>query len=219
MKYLLVLTAAALTAVALSAAPSPAQQTPNAVTLGAASTLVTYGATTVLSGQVTGAGNAGVKVELEQSPSPATDFKNAGMNSTTDANGNYSFTVKPELLTRYRVEAKAKPSVVSPVVSVRVRPLVTLAVNDSSARRGQRVTFSGSVTPAHDGRTVTIQRKIGTGRYRTIATVGLVKSTVAGRSDYSKTLRVTRTATYRVRFAADADHVLGTSRTRRVRVS
>ena len=71
------------------------------------------------------------------------------MSVDTDANGNYSFTVKPELLTRYRVTAKAKPQVESPVVQVRVRPLVTFAVNDSSARKGQRVTFRGSVFPAH----------------------------------------------------------------------
>jgi hypothetical protein len=209
---------AAIAAVALAPAHVSAQQSPNTVTLAAAPTLVGFGAATVLSGQVTGAGNAGVKVDLQQNPHPFADFKNAGMSTTTDASGNYSFTVKPALLTRYRVTAKAKPQVESPVVEVRVRPLVSLAVNDSSARKGQRVTFSGSVTPAHDGRTVTIQRKIGRGAYRTISTVGLVKSAVAGRSDYSKTLKVTRTATYRVRFAADADHVLGTSRTRRVRV-
>jgi hypothetical protein len=212
------LVVAALAAITLAPVQATGQNTANTVTLAATPGLVAFGGATVLAGQVTGAGNVGIRVDLQQNPFPFAGFKPTGMSLDTDAAGNYRFTVKPSLLTRYQVIAKAKPQVESPVVEVRVRPSVTLRVNDSSARRGQRVKFSGSVAPAHDGKTVTIQRRIGTGAYRTIATVTLVKSAVAGRSDYAKTLKVTRTATYRVRLAADADHVAGRSPTRRVRV-
>lgn len=209
---------AAIAATALAPGLAPAQNSPNTVTLSAAPATVKLGGASVLTGQVTGAGNSSVKVDLESDEFPFGDFKNAGMSGQTDASGNFTFTVKPTLLTRYQVSAKAKPVVTSPAVEVKVRPLVTLAVNDATARRGQRVTFAGSVTPAHDGGKVVLQRKVGTGSFKTIATLTLVKSSTAGRSEFSRRARVRRTATYRVRTVADADHVTGTSPKRRVRV-
>ena len=215
MKTLLLTIAAVTAAVTLSPTQAGGQSSTNAVTLTAAPTIVTFGGTTVLSGQLTGADNAGVKVDLHQDPFPFGDLKNTGSNTTTDASGNFTFSVKPELLTRYQVTAKAKPQVSSPQVDVRVRSLVTLAVNDRTAKRGQRITFSGTVTPAHAG-TVKLQRRIGTGSFRTIASPAL---TAAGASaTFTHTARVRRTATYRVRTVADADHARGTSPKKRVRV-
>lgn len=208
---------AALAAVALAPASVAAQKT-NTVTLAAAPALLTFGAGTVLSGQVTGADGAGAKVDLHEDAFPYDGMKPTGMSGTADASGNYSFTVKPTLFTRYEVNAKAKPQVASPAIEVRVRPAITLAVNDRTARRAQRITFSGSVTPAHDGAKALLQRRIGTGSFRTIATLTLAKSAVAGRSDFSHRARVRRTAAYRVRLAAHTDHATGTSALRRVRV-
>jgi hypothetical protein len=205
------LTIAALAAVALTQAPAGAQNTPNTVTLAAAPTVVTFGTATTLSGQVTGAGNAGVKVDLEQDGFPYDGAKNAGMTVNTDASGNYTFSVKPELNTRYTVSAKAKPQVSSAVVEVKVRTALTLAVNDATARRGQRITFTGAVTPVHTG-VVLLQRRIGSGSFRTIARPTLVNSA------FTHTARVRRTAVYRVRMAAHTDHATGTSAKRRVRV-
>ena len=216
MRSTLLLTIAAVTAaVALAPGLAPAQNPANTVTLAAAPTLITFGGQTVLSGQVTGADNAGVKVDLQEDPFPFGEYKNSGTSGTTDASGNYTFTVKPTLLTRYRVNAKAKPSIESAPVDVRVRSLVTLTVNDRTARRGQRITFSGTVTPAHAG-TVKLQRRIGTGSFRTVASPALVAAGAS--STFTRRLRVRRTATYRVRTVADADHVRGTSPKRRVRV-
>ena len=209
---------AALAAIAIAPASAGAQNDVNAVTLSAAPTVLTFGGGTVLSGQVTGAGNGGVKIDLEEDGFPFDGMKNTDVSTTTDAGGNYSLTVKPTLLTRYQVSAKARPQVTSPSVDVKVRPLMTLTVSDATARSGQRITFSGSVTPAHDGAKVLLQRRIGTGRFRTIATLTLVKPATAGQSAYSHTARVRRTATYRVRLAAHDDHATGTSPKRRVRV-
>lgn len=212
------LVASAFAAAALPAGQAPAQNATNTLTLAAAPSIVTFGAATLLNGTLTGPDAGGVRVDLQQDPFPFDGFKNAGVTTTTDANGNFTMSVKPGLLTRYQVTAKAKPQVSSPLVDVRVRPAITLAVNDATARRGQRVRFSGSVTPAHDGAKVLLQRRIGTGSFRTIATLTLVKSTVAGRSDFSRRLRVRRTAVYRVRMPADADHTRATSARRKVRV-
>lgn len=209
---------AAIAAVAVGAAPAVAQKPANTVSLSAAPTLITFGGSTVLSGTVAGPDSTGVRVDLLVNPHPFAGFKPSGAAATTDAAGKFSFTVKPALFTRYQVTAKAKPQVDSAVVEVRVRPRISLSVDDTRARRGQRVLFSGGVSPAHEGQAVVIQRRIGTGSFRTISTVTLVKSASPGRSTYSTRLRVTRTATYRVRKAADADHAAGTSRTRRVRV-
>ena len=206
---------AALAAVAVAPVQSGAQNTPNTVTLSAAPTLVKFGNSVVLSGQVTGAGNTGVKVDLQSDEFPFGEFKNAGASGVTDANGNYSFTVKPVRLTRYQVTAKAKPNVTSPVAEVRVRPALQFAVNDATARRGQRITFTGAVFPGHPGK-VRLQRRIGTGSFRTIATPTLVVA--ADRSTFVHRLRARRTAVYRFRLAADADHTAATSRKRRVRV-
>ena len=212
------LSLAALAAVAIAPAHTAAQNAPNTATLAAAPTTVTFGGATVLTGQVTGADNAGVKLALEEDAFPFDGFKNTGTQATTDSSGNFTFTVKPALLTRYQVTSKGKTQVTSPAVEVKVRPLVTLAVNDATARRGQRITFSGTVSPAHDGGKVKLQRKIGRGSFRTIATLTLVKSTTAGQSTFTHRARVRRTAVYRVRTIADADHVVGTSPKRKVRV-
>jgi hypothetical protein len=200
--------------------PTPPPAALNAVTIAAAPVLITFGRSTVVSGQLTGPGQAGVKVDLQTNPYPFTaGFKNAGLTATTDATGKYAFTVKPGLFTRYQVVAKASPPVTSAVVEVRVRYLIAFKANDYSARRGQLIRFSGYAKPAHDGRTVSIQRRTAKGTYRTIATTRLRKSTIAGRSTYRRSLRVSRTGVYRVRISADADHATGTSRTRRVRVA
>ena len=215
MKTTLTTIAALAAAFALAPGHAPAQSSTHTVTLAAAPSLLTFGGATVLSGQLVGADNAGVKVDLHQDPYPFDGLKNAGVSVTTDASGNFTMSVKPELLTRYQVTAKAKPQVSSPSVDVRVRPLLALAVDDATARRGQRVTFSGTVTPVHSG-TVLLQRRIGTGSFRTVARPALVVAN--GAASFSHKLRVRRTATWRFRIAADADHARGTSPKRRVRV-
>ena len=193
----------------------------NTVTITVAPGLVTYGRTVVISGQVTGPKNVGVTVNLQQTPFPFTaPFKDAGVAAaTTDATGKYSFTITPLAATRYQVVAKTSPPVTSAAVQVAVRYSVGLSVNHTRVHRGRSVRFYGSVKPAHDGLKARIQRKTKSGAYKTITTATLKHSTVAGRSTYSKRLRVYATRVYRVQVRADADHATGNSRTRRVRVS
>ena len=198
--------------------PGPGQG-PNAVTITAVPRLLTFGRSTVISGQVTGPKNGAVVVDLQSNPHPFTaGFKNTGRTTTTDAAGKYSFTVKPRKHTRYQVVAKTSPPVTSPAVEVRVRLRVAFKASDYTARRGQRIKFSGFVKPTHVGRRVSLQRRRSNGSWRTIATTLTRRSTIAGRSIYRKRLRVYRTAVYRVRVSGHTDHATGTSRKRRVRV-
>src|SRR6478672_11531863 len=132
---------------------------------------VTFGLPVIISGALTGPGNAGVALTLEQNPAPYTGaFKSTGLTTTTDATGHYSFTVTPALNTRYRVTENTKKPTVSNEVGVRVKLRVTLGVNDRTPTKGQRVRFSGSVYPAHDGKVARLQRRTSTGHWRTIAT-------------------------------------------------
>jgi hypothetical protein len=195
----------------------------NAVTIRSRPGTVTYGNATTISGSVTGANNAGAKVTLESSPFPYTaPFKPTGLTATTTTTttGGYSFSVRPGVNTHYRVTVK-KPSLTSSQTAVRVRVRVSLGVSTLNPRSGQRVRFSGTVTPAHNGKVALIQRRTSTGAWRTVARATLVAALPVNgvaTSKYSKRLRIFHTATYRVSVnPADGDHVTGTSRTRRLR--
>jgi hypothetical protein len=191
----------------------------NTVTIASSAAVLTFGHTSNISGQVTGAGNAGVTVRLEENPFPYTGgFKPTALSTTTSATGTYSFVVKPTLSTHYRVTAKTKPGVTSPEAAVGVRVKVTFHLGDSTPKRGQRVRFYGTVLPAHDGKLVTIQRRAGTGVWKTISSVALVAGAPVNgvaRSTYSKRLKISRSGTYRVHFdPADGDHLANNSATR-----
>src|SRR5215203_5741765 len=84
-----------------------------------ATTPITWGRPTTIAGKLTGSGNSGVAVDLQADPHP---FADSGFtkvaNAATDSNGNYSFVQQPQLNTRYRVVAKASPSVTSSAAAV-----------------------------------------------------------------------------------------------------
>ncbi len=203
-------------------APVAAQKGSNAVSIAASPAQVVFGKPTTISGQVTGTGNAGVSVELEGLPAPYTGaYANVGAPATTDANGAYSFAVTPQLSTRYRVVAKASPTIRSSEVTVPVALKVGLRVSDRTPARGQKVRFRGSVWPAHDGKTASLQRRTSSG-FKTVATATLAAATPVNgvtRSTYAFVRKIRRTSRFRVVVASgDADHADGHSRTRRVRV-
>lgn len=200
--------------------PASPYALPSSVTIGAAPSAVVFGTATAITGTVTGPQVSGVPVQLQATPAPFTaPFADAGTPVTTDASGNYAFSVVPGLITRYRVVAQTAPPATSPTVDVAVATRVSFKVSKTRVRRGRRVRFSGSVAPAHDGQVVRIQRRTATGAFKTVARVTLRKTTAGTSSAYAKRLRIRRKGTYRVRKPADADHTVGTSRTRTIRVS
>ena len=79
------------------------------------------------------------------------------------------------------------------------------------------VQFAGSVFPAHDGRLALIQRRSSTGRFVTVARTAL-RDAGDARSSYSRRLRISSDAVYRVKLPGDADHINGFSRLRTVNV-
>jgi plastocyanin len=94
---------------------------------------------------------------------------------------------------------------------------VTLQVSDATPASGDRIRFFGSVQPAQDGRLLQLQRRGRGGSYRTLKRLKL-RDAGASRSKFSGTLRVLGDAVFRARLPADAEHLTGTSRTRRLNV-
>jgi hypothetical protein len=190
----------------------------NKVTLSAAANPIRFGTATTLSGKVTGPDHAGVAVTLNADPYPV-GAATAVATATTDANGDFQFAgIAPDRDTRYSVRAKTSPPVESPALDVFVRIRVSLRLGDYTPHVGQRVRFSGSAAPQHDGSVVRIQRRRATGTWKTVA-LTVLRDAGDARSTYSRRVRIRRDGTYRARvIAVDGDHLSGTSRRRHVNV-
>lgn len=98
----------------------------------------------------------------------------------------------------------------APAAQARAAYAVTVTASRSQVDVGQSFTLSGQVTPAARGKKVTIQRRYGTGSWRTIGTATLKSS-----GSYAKTIKATKAAptSYRVLKAKSSSRSAGTSRT------
>ena len=197
--FALAASALAIPAAAL-AAPKPP---PTAPTIAISTAKVTFGASATISGTTT----ANAVVTLRADAYPFNNSFGQATRATSNAAGAYSFTVKPDSSTHYRVDVKKAHS---QVVALAVRWKVTRHVSTKHPKRGSRVLFSGLVSPAHVGGTVSIQRRTG-GVWKTVKTATLAASTATS-SAYSARVRVRRTGTYRVRCEGDGAHDAGNSR-------
>jgi hypothetical protein len=207
--------AGVLTIPSVAAAKKPPGQVPT-LTAKAAPSPVVFGQSTVVSGRLSGTPKDGSQtVQLQSDPFPYGVFT-AGPTTMTAANGAYVFTpVGPDRNTHYRVHETTGAKLTSNVVLVGVRLSVTFYVSDSTPSSGQRIHFSGSVRPRHDGKLVRIQRRDSTGVFRTVATTSTYHPKGKTYSRYSKYLRISRDGVYQVRVSAsDSDHYAGVSRTR-----
>jgi hypothetical protein len=119
---------------------------------------VAFGAPSTLAGTLSGTGNAGRPIQLQQKPFPfTTPFANLGNAQLTNAQGGFAFALlSVPLTTQYRVLVTDKPSVVSPI-----------AIQKLNARK-HWVTISGSISRSGGvyGKTVRIRRG---GSYRVYA--------------------------------------------------
>ena len=215
--------ALALTVPLLATAKKPPNNPPGPnpdLTIAAGTNPVPFGKTTTISGRLRGSDNASKTIELGENPFPFRDndpFKPVGT-ATTDANGDYSFTVTPELNTNYRTRTmNVDPAQVSGPVFVRVKMRISRSVDDRTPDAGDTVTFSGKVAPAHDDLNVLIQRRRPTGTWRTITTVGLDPGPAGeDTSVYTAEVTIKRDGVWRARIKRDEDH-LG-NRSRRIRL-
>jgi hypothetical protein len=172
---------------------------PFALVLGASPNPVAFGAGTVLNGTLSGTGNAGQAVILQQNPFPYTQgFLNVGNPLVTDAAGNFAFPIiSVGSTTQYRVVLASKLDVITPVVTVGAAVRVTTAASRTRVRRGGTVNFHGSVRPTGPGSAVSIQKLTSTGRWVRVAGT-YTRRGGKSFSTFSKSVRVGRGGTYRV---------------------
>lgn len=172
---------------------------PLGVSLTATPNPLLPGATTTLSGQLTGTGNGGRQIVLQTNPFPYTQgFKPYGNKLITDATGNFSFPGVPiGVNTQVRVALPDKPSVASPIVVVSVAVRISTHLGTRTVKRGHKLTFSGTVKPAVDGTPIAIQKLNSKHHWVTIAGTAARHSST-GQSTYSKHVTIRRGGKYRV---------------------
>jgi hypothetical protein len=199
-------------------AAKPPKNTPGRVSIGVQPSVITWGTTGGIGGQLSGPRQqAGSPVVLQAETPPATRFHTSATGAL-DARGAYNFRVSPGANTRYRVMAGSGLRVQSSEVLMYVRMRASLRVSDASPTRGQRVRFFGSVSPAHVGLVVHIQKRNPDGSFRNVARTFLVAGSGSS-SRYSGVIRIFRNGAYRVLVPTHADHVKAVSRLRLLRVS
>jgi hypothetical protein len=202
--------------VAGQAAKPGGKHSPSSVTIAAAPNPILYGNSVAISGKLTASIVSGVSVMLKAASYPYTSFVQVAT-ATTDIQGVYHFAQSPKFNTEYRVMTKSKSQAISTTLPVPVGTRVSLRLSTTTPAVGARVKFSGTVTPAHDGQLVLIQRRGRTGTFVTVATTTLLHTTT-GASIYRKTLRIKTSGTYRVVKSHDAKNAIGVSGLRRITV-
>jgi hypothetical protein len=116
-----------------------------------------FGGPVTIEGTLSGTGNAGRQVVLQQNAFPYTaGFATLGNAELTNAAGAFSFGVLSVTLnTQYRVLSTGRPIVVSPIVSEGVALRISM---HAKRLRGRRVRFSGFINPSEIGARVGIQK-------------------------------------------------------------
>ena len=186
------------------------------LTIATKPSVLVFGSSTTISGQLQSEGNAAQTIELQANAYPYGGFVTVAT-TTTDSAGRYSFVRRPPVNTRFRTRTVKAPLATSPVAGVGVRIRLTRQVSDATPAAGQTVTFSGFACPAHVGGLVSLQRRTSTGGWTTVAQTHLVQTTSSptcgNRSRYQLAIRVFHNRTFRAVAAADADHFKGISPT------
>lgn len=192
---------------------------PLGLTLAATPNPVVFGGGTTLTGNLSGTGNAGRQIILQQNTFPYTaGFLTVGNPQLTAANGSFSFALLAvPLNTQYRVLIPDKPEIASPILGVNVAVRVRTDVSSTRVRTGQNVRFFGRIHPGRPGALVGIQKLNSKNNWVTVA--GTITHKVnAGSSSFSKRVRIRRGGSYRVFIAiVDGNFVSSTGRTVRIR--
>ncbi|MBV9915594.1 MAG: hypothetical protein JO153_03755 [Solirubrobacterales bacterium] len=160
---------------------------------------VTAGAHVVFSGRTRLPQGRGMRVALWRRLSAERRF-HVVQRRTSDGSGAFRFVRAPDTNGAWYV---AGEGLRSRTILERVRALVTLVASAGTAVPGDRITFSGHVTPSHAGQQVVLEQ-LRAGRWRTLARAKLDR-----RSNYRVTVRFTgsESVIVRTRLAADRQNL------------
>ena len=157
-------------------------------------------------------------IELQANPHPFNGPYKEVETTTTDANGDYTFTVAPQEHTNYRTVADLNPDETSGEITVKSRMKITRRVDDRTPVDNQTITFSGRVGPAHEGEHVLLQRRRPSGTWKTMTTTPLGPEQADETSIYSEEVVAKRDGRWRARIKADENHRGNKSRSIRINV-
>jgi L,D-transpeptidase catalytic domain len=180
------------------------------ITATASPRRVVYGERTVIKGTLS---RRGAPVVLYRQKAGETTFTRIS-GTTSSATGVFTFRRIPVATTLYRIDYAGDehwlPATTQ--VTVKVRPRITLKASPQEFFLGRSTVLSGVVAPAHPGATVVVQRLVG-GEWADWRTFTLNDSSAFATSYRPKSWGFRY---FRVRIAADADHVGGFSSRLRV---
>jgi hypothetical protein len=170
-----------------------------------------------VAGQLKVADSAGKTIEVQANPHPYTGQPKPVGTTTTNSDGDYTFSYQLAEHTNFRVATEGvDPEEVSGVVNARSRMKVTRSASDRTPADGQTITFSGRVGPAHEGMLVMLQRRRPSGTWRTLANAQLGEMLSDGTSAYSTEVEIKRDGVWRARVKGDENH--RGNKSRRIRI-
>ena len=205
----------------LSPAAKVVVRTPEASTVSVSTppAKVAYRTAVRLTGKVVSAGKPVTGKVTLYARRAMTSTAVAVTSATLAADGSYALAYTPQWTAEYQVRFAGSPTgwaADSAKKVVAVVPLVSLATSTTRTTVGRTVTLAGGVAPAHGSQVVDVQRYVGNGAWRTIATTRLSST-----SQYKYALKPGSRGTWTLRVVkrADADHLLAVSPTRSLSVS
>jgi hypothetical protein len=164
---------------------------------------VTVGDNAYVNGQLFGDGQAGQVVILEHASPPAfTDWTPIAQVGA-DAQGYYSFKLRPTQTMQYRTSSQGTNSERGVLVGVGAR----VKLHASPAGKTS-VRFSGKISPGFAGQTIEIQRQLRSGAWTRAATARL-----RGGRSFAGRLRTRHSVALRAFYPASDQYVASTSRT------
>jgi hypothetical protein len=174
---------------------------------------IVFGGTAALSGALKTSGGvalAGKTVTIQSRVAGGTTTWAKVTTVTTGTTGTYTATVKPTVNREYRTVfagTSSNQASTSSTAKVLVRPKITRHLSANNIGVGRRVVFSGSVAPAHRGKTIYLQR-MKDGKW-----ISLKSAQTSATSTYSiaLTTRSHRDFAFRIMLPAHADHAAGYS--------
>ena len=191
---------------------------PLGVSLVATPNPIRQGHSTVLSGVLSGTGNANRIVQLQANTWPyTTGFVPTSNNQVTDANGHFAFPILSVAVnTQYRVLMPAKPKVVSPIVVLGTTVKVTRHASIRRGARRGRIHFWGHINSPQGGRIVAVVQKRRNGTWVNLKQKDATP-TSKGFERYSLRVRQKHGGTYRI-VAVDATAAHSPSISRKIRL-
>jgi hypothetical protein len=159
---------------------------------------VVFGAGTTVTGQLTGTGNAGRQIVLQQRAFPYTaGFANVGNPVVTDANGAFTFAALALPTTEQLRVQTPDGKVVSPIATVAVAVKVETRVGSYRVHRGHKLRFSGVIHPGRDGAQYAVQKLGRSGQWVTVAG-GITHKGSSTFSGFSRHVTIRRSGDYRI---------------------